>query len=99
MGRPSPDSASLACALGVPLAMALLGGGLLLGSRLMGRRLARLFPRMKYSLGLPVALLPPALSPLVRPNQSAVTRRRAHVGPTPSATRSSGRSRPVIDVR
>jgi iron(III) transport system permease protein len=42
MGRPSPDSASLACALGV-LAMALLGGGLLLGSRLMGRRLGSFF--------------------------------------------------------
>jgi iron(III) transport system permease protein len=42
MGRPSPDSASLACALGV-LAMALLGGGLLLGSRLMGRRLGAFF--------------------------------------------------------
>jgi iron(III) transport system permease protein len=42
MGRPSPDSASLACALGV-LAMALLGGGLLLGSRLMGRRLGQFF--------------------------------------------------------
>jgi iron(III) transport system permease protein len=37
MGRPSPDSAALACALGV-LAMGLLGGGLLLGSRLMGQR-------------------------------------------------------------
>ena len=42
MGRPSPDSASLACALGV-LAMVLLGGGLLLGSRLMGRRLGQFF--------------------------------------------------------
>jgi iron(III) transport system permease protein len=42
MGRPSPDSASLACALGV-LAMALLGGGLYLGSRLMGQRLGGFF--------------------------------------------------------
>ncbi|MCE0498380.1 MAG: ABC transporter permease subunit, partial [Methylacidiphilales bacterium] len=42
MGRPSPDSAGLACALGV-FAMALLGGGLLLGSRLMGRRLGGFF--------------------------------------------------------
>ncbi len=42
MGRPSPDSASLACALGV-LAMILLGGGLLIGSRLMGRRLGGFF--------------------------------------------------------
>jgi iron(III) transport system permease protein len=42
MGRPSPDSASLACALGV-LAMALLGGGLWLGSRLMGQRLGGFF--------------------------------------------------------
>ncbi|MCE0521785.1 MAG: iron ABC transporter permease [Methylacidiphilales bacterium] len=42
MGRPSPDSAALACALGV-LAMGLLGGGLLLGSRLMGRRLGGFF--------------------------------------------------------
>lgn len=42
MGRPSPDSASLACALGV-LAMVLLGGGLLLGSRLMGQRLGQFF--------------------------------------------------------
>jgi iron(III) transport system permease protein len=41
-GRPSPDSAGLACALGV-LAMGLLGGGLLLGSRLMGRRLGSFF--------------------------------------------------------
>jgi len=42
MGRPSPDSASLACALGV-LAMGLLGGGLLLGSRLMGQCLGGFF--------------------------------------------------------
>ena len=42
MGRPSPDSAALACALGV-LAMALLGGGLLLGSKLMGQRLGGFF--------------------------------------------------------
>jgi iron(III) transport system permease protein len=42
MGRPSPDSAALACALGV-LAMGLLGGGLLLGSRLMGQRLGGFF--------------------------------------------------------
>jgi len=42
MGRPSPDSASLACALGV-LAMGLLGGGLWLGSRLMGQRLGGFF--------------------------------------------------------
>ena len=42
MGRPSPDSAALACALGV-LAMGLLGGGLLLGSRLMGQRLGVFF--------------------------------------------------------
>lgn len=42
MGRPSPDSAALACALGV-LAMGLLGGGLLLGSRLMGQRLGTFF--------------------------------------------------------
>ena len=42
MGRPSPDSAALACALGV-LAMALLGGGLWLGSRLMGQRLGGFF--------------------------------------------------------
>jgi iron(III) transport system permease protein len=42
MGRPSPDSAALACALGV-LAMGLLGGGLLLGSRLMGQRLGQFF--------------------------------------------------------
>ena len=41
-GRPSPDSAGLACALGV-LAMGLLGGGLFLGSRLMGRRLGSFF--------------------------------------------------------
>ncbi len=46
MGRPSPDSAALACALGV-LAMGILGGGLLLGSRLMGQRLGTFFPRMK----------------------------------------------------
>ncbi len=42
MGRPSPDSAALACALGV-LAMVLLGGGLFLGSRIMGRRLGSFF--------------------------------------------------------
>jgi iron(III) transport system permease protein len=42
MGRPSPDSASLACALGV-LAMGLLGGGLWLGSRLLGQRLGGFF--------------------------------------------------------
>jgi iron(III) transport system permease protein len=42
MGRPSPDSAALACALGV-LAMGLLGGGLLLGSKLMGQRLGGFF--------------------------------------------------------
>jgi len=42
MGRPSPDSAALACALGV-LAMGLLGGGLLIGSRLMGQRLGGFF--------------------------------------------------------
>ncbi len=42
MGRPSPDSASLACALGV-LAMVLLGGGLYLGSRIMGQRLGGFF--------------------------------------------------------
>ena len=42
MGRPSPDSASLACALGV-MAMVLLGGGLWLGSRLMGQRLGGFF--------------------------------------------------------
>jgi iron(III) transport system permease protein len=42
MGRPSPDSAALACALGV-LAMGLLGGGLLFGSRLMGQRLGGFF--------------------------------------------------------
>jgi iron(III) transport system permease protein len=42
MGRPSPDSAALACALGV-LAMALLGGGLLVGSRVMGQRLGSFF--------------------------------------------------------
>jgi iron(III) transport system permease protein len=42
MGRPSPDSAALACALGV-LAMGLLGGGLFLGSRLMGQRLGGFF--------------------------------------------------------
>jgi len=41
-GRPSPDAAGLACALGV-LAMGLLGGGLLIGSRLMGRRLDSFF--------------------------------------------------------
>ena len=42
MGRPSPDSSSLACALGV-LAMVLLGAGLLIGSRLMGKRLGGFF--------------------------------------------------------
>lgn len=42
MGRPSPDSAALACALGV-LAMGLLAAGLLLGSRLMGQRLGGFF--------------------------------------------------------
>ena len=42
MGRPSPDSAALACALGV-LAIGLLGGGLLLGSRLMGQRFGGFF--------------------------------------------------------
>jgi iron(III) transport system permease protein len=42
MGRPSPDSAALASALGV-LAMVLLGGGLLLGSRLLGQRLGGFF--------------------------------------------------------
>jgi iron(III) transport system permease protein len=42
MGRPSPDSASLACALGV-LAMGLLGGGLFLGSKIMGQRLGGFF--------------------------------------------------------
>jgi iron(III) transport system permease protein len=42
MGRPSPDSAALACALGV-LAMVLLGGGLFIGSRLMGQRLGGFF--------------------------------------------------------
>jgi iron(III) transport system permease protein len=42
MGRPSPDSAALARALGV-LAMVLLGGGLLLGSRLLGQRLGGFF--------------------------------------------------------
>jgi iron(III) transport system permease protein len=41
-GRPSPDSAGLACALGV-LAMFMLGGGLVIGSRLMGRRLGSFF--------------------------------------------------------
>jgi hypothetical protein len=42
MGRPSPDASSWACALGV-LAMVLLGGGLLIGSRLMGKRLGGFF--------------------------------------------------------
>jgi len=42
MGRPSPDSTALACALGV-LAMGLLGGGLFLGSRLLGQRLGAFF--------------------------------------------------------
>ena len=37
MGRPSPDSAAPACALGVP-AMGLPGGGLPLGPRLTGQR-------------------------------------------------------------
>jgi iron(III) transport system permease protein len=41
-GRPSPDSAGLACALGV-LAMGILGGGLFVGSRLLGRRLGSFF--------------------------------------------------------
>jgi iron(III) transport system permease protein len=41
-GRPSPDSAGLACALGV-LAMGILAGGLFVGSRLMGRRLGSFF--------------------------------------------------------
>ena len=41
-GRPSPDSAGLACALGV-LAMVMLGAGLWIGSRLMGRRLGSFF--------------------------------------------------------
>jgi iron(III) transport system permease protein len=42
MGRPSPEAGSLACALGV-LAMALLGGGLFVGSRVMGQRLGSFF--------------------------------------------------------
>jgi hypothetical protein len=42
MGPPSPDSAGLACALGVP-AMVLLGGGLLLGLHLMGSSPGRFF--------------------------------------------------------
>jgi iron(III) transport system permease protein len=42
MGRPSPDASSWACALGV-LAMVLLGGGLLIGARLMGKRLGGFF--------------------------------------------------------
>jgi iron(III) transport system permease protein len=42
MGRPSPDSAALASALGV-LAMVLLGGGMLVGSRLMGQRMGAFF--------------------------------------------------------
>jgi iron(III) transport system permease protein len=42
MGRPSPDASSWACALGV-LAMVLLGAGLLVGSRLMGKRLGGFF--------------------------------------------------------
>jgi iron(III) transport system permease protein len=42
MGRPSPDSGALACALGV-LAMVLLGGGLLLGAKIMGQRLGGFF--------------------------------------------------------
>jgi len=41
-GQPSPDSAGLACALGV-LAMLILGGGLWFASRLMGRRLGSFF--------------------------------------------------------
>jgi len=41
-GRPSPDSAGLACALGV-LAMGILAAGLFAGSRLMGRRLGSFF--------------------------------------------------------
>jgi iron(III) transport system permease protein len=42
MGRPSPDSAALASALGV-LAMLLLGAGLWLGARLMGGRMGSFF--------------------------------------------------------
>lgn len=42
MGRPSPDSTSLACALGV-LAMVLLAAGLYLGSRLLGQRFGQFF--------------------------------------------------------
>ena len=42
MGRPNPDAGSLACALGV-LAMALLGGGMLLGARIMGPKLGGFF--------------------------------------------------------
>jgi iron(III) transport system permease protein len=42
MGRPSPDAAALACALGV-LAMVLLGGGLWIGSRVMGQQLGSFF--------------------------------------------------------
>ncbi len=42
MGRPSPDAAALACALGV-LAMALLGTGLWIGSRVMGQQLGTFF--------------------------------------------------------
>jgi iron(III) transport system permease protein len=42
MGRPSPDSSSLASAMGV-LAMVLLGGGLYLGSRIMGTRMGGFF--------------------------------------------------------
>jgi iron(III) transport system permease protein len=42
MGRPDPEAASLACALGV-LAMVLLGGGLWIGSRVMGQRLGSFF--------------------------------------------------------
>ena len=42
MGRPSPDSAALACALGV-LALGILGGGLFLGSHLLGQRLGGFF--------------------------------------------------------
>jgi hypothetical protein len=41
-GRPSPDSAGLACALEV-LAMIVLSGRLFFGSRRMGRRLGSFF--------------------------------------------------------
>ena len=46
MGRPSPDSAALACALGV-LAMGLLGGGLLARLAFDGTTPRWIFPRMK----------------------------------------------------